>query len=126
MNEYRLDNVIREIGKSAGHPEIGDFVADLTVAATVAAAANEALNTTRLGRYPRGSMAGPAGSPTSWQHGATMRLRRALGMSGGNRWLSDVGKKFGRAATKASRGLLVFEGGYTFGNAIACSNIARQ
>ena len=126
LEEYRLDNVIRDVGKSRGHPKVGDFLAGMTVLGTISSLANVGMNSTRLGVYPRASAAGPAGTASSWQHGVSMRLRSALGMSTGNRWISSIGKASGRWAAKASGGLLAFEGGYEVGNAITCAAIARQ
>src|SRR6185503_3125575 len=64
MNDFRFDNLVRDIGRSLGHPGIGDLAADLTITGTVAAVANQGLNLTSLGRYPRGGISGtPAGSP---------------------------------------------------------------
>jgi hypothetical protein len=53
MHDFRFDNLIREIGKSMGYPGVGDFAADLTITGTVAALANQGINLTSLGRYPR-------------------------------------------------------------------------
>lgn len=92
MNQYRFDNLLRDIGKSAGYPGVGEFAADLTVTGTVAAAVNQGLNLTRLGRYPRGGIKGPAGSPTSWQHTVFGRIGNSLGRPG----IGKFGKSLGR------------------------------
>lgn len=80
LDGARLDNTLRDLGKSVGHPKIGEFAADLTVAGTIAAIGNTALNLTSLGRYPRGGLGGAsaAGNPPTWQHTVGGATGRAL------------------------------------------------
>jgi hypothetical protein len=49
LNDNRLDNVIRDIGRSTGHPDVGDFAADLTVTGTIAAVAKSGPESNQLG-----------------------------------------------------------------------------
>jgi hypothetical protein len=120
LNDNRLDNVIRDIGQSTGHPDIGDFAADLTVTGTIAAIANQGLNLTSLGKYPRQGIGGPAGSPTTWQHTVSGRIGRALEMPS----IGRVGRLVGRGASRAAAVLLAFEAGYEVGTVMACAAIA--
>jgi len=122
MNDNRFDNLIRDIGKSLGYPGAGDFAASLTITGTIAAVANQGLNLTSLGKYPRGGIGGPAGSPTTWQHRIGGMISRAVGMPS----IGRAARLAGRAASRASGVLLAFEAGYEVGNAIACGVIARQ
>jgi hypothetical protein len=120
MNDYRLDNVLREVGTSLGYPGVGEFAADLTIVGTVAALGNQALNLSPLGKYPRGGIKGPG--LTSWQH----RLGGAIG-----RWLKmpSIGaaaKLTGRVANRVSGALIAFEAGYETGTALACAAIAAR
>lgn len=127
MNERRLDNTLRDVGKSIGFPSAGEFVADMTVTAGVYSLLNNGLNLA-FGRYPRASARGPAGSPSSYQH----RLYSRSGPIGSRlessarTTLADAGKATGRFLYKASAVTLAFEGGYVAGSAISCSDIARQ
>lgn len=75
MNDNRFDNLLRDIERSAGHPGLGEFAGDLTVTGTVVAAVNQGLNLTSLGKYPRGGIAEPAGSPTVGNIASVARLR---------------------------------------------------
>jgi RHS repeat-associated protein len=120
FNQGRLDNVIKDVGKAAGHPGIGEFVASLTVIGSVAAIGNEALNLTSLGSKARSGLGGPgysrAGDPTTWQHtvsGASARSNRIP-------MIGRVGKIVGRVAEPLSLSMLALEGGYWQGQMAAC------
>ena len=122
MNDYRFDNLVRDIGTSAGSPTAGEVAAGMTITGTVLAAANQGLNLTSLGRYPRGGIKGPAGSPTSWQHRVGGAISRRLQMPS----IGSFSKSIGRGSARASGVLLAFEAGYETGNALACAAIAAQ
>jgi RHS repeat-associated protein len=122
MNDFRFDNLLRDIGKSAGHPQFGEVAGDLSVTGTVLAAANQLLNLTPLGKYPRGGIKGPAGSPTSWQHRVGGAISRALKMPS----VGSTAKFIGRVAARASGVMLAFEVGYAGGNAIVCVVVAAR
>jgi hypothetical protein len=113
----RFDNLVRHIGNSMGMPAAGEFAADLTVTGTVAAVANQGLNLTSLGKYPRQGVGGPAGSPTTWQHRVGGMISRAVGVPS----IGRAAKMVGRAATKVSGVFLAFEAGYEVGTAIGCA-----
>jgi hypothetical protein len=127
MNDYRFDNLIRDIGTSAGHPSVGEFAADLSITGTVVSLINFGLNATKLGSKPRGGLGGVgkathAGDPTTWQH----TVGGAIGQRTGMPVIGRVARMVGRVAKVGSGALLAFEGGYEAGNAIACAAIARQ
>ena|SRR5215468_4054626 len=76
FNSYRLDNTIRGLGQLTGHPDAGNFLAGLTNTAAVFSLGNQLGNLTNLAKYPRGGIGGPAGSPTTWQHGLALSCAR--------------------------------------------------
>jgi RHS repeat-associated protein len=126
VNSYRLDNTIRGLGQLAGHPEVGEFVADLTVTGTIASLVNGGLNLTSLGQKPR---SGVGGGPTTAKGGPTNWIHRALGALGHKvnwPWLYRAAGRIGLRVNQASLVVLAFEGGHWQGVqaycAAACAN----
>jgi RHS repeat-associated protein len=121
FNRHRLDNSIRDLGKSLGLSDrVSNAAANLTITASAAAVINQGLNATSFGKKPRVGLgapgASPKGAPTSWQHTISGRIGRALDMP----VIGRVGRAVGRASAYGSAGLLAFEVGFTQGIYSSC------
>jgi hypothetical protein len=124
VESNRMDNALRSLGAAYGHPDVGNALADMTLAGTGVAIANQAANLTASLLIPVAYRTGVYSGyhSTTWQHFLGGLAARATG----NPSFSAAGKALGRGAAKISAVMIVGEGVYDGAAMARCAIVAAE